>query len=197
MGRGSWGYGLVGALALAVFGCAKAPRDPEVVLAPPPRDVAPLRVAPPVAKAPDTPPVRPDIGETGGNVGDRAPLLGHALETARDHAAIVYVWASWCMPCKRSLPELQKLYAKYKSKGLVVVGISVDDERKDALEFAKSLSLGFPLEWDEKHALADKWHVKTMPSAYVLDATGIVRFVQNGYHEGEVADLEAEVRKVL
>lgn len=197
MGPGPRGYGFVGVLALAVFGCAKVPRDPEVVLAPPPRNVAPLGVAPPGPRAPATPPVRPDIGETGGKVGSRAPLFGHALETARDHVAIVYVWASWCMPCKRSLPELQKLYVKYKGRGLVVVGISMDDERKDALEFATSLSLGFPLEWDEKHALADEWQVKTMPSAYVLDATGIVRFVQNGYHEGEVADLEAEVRKYL
>lgn len=195
MMRGAKVCGLVAALVLV--GCAKTPRDPVVELPPPPRVAEPLRVAP-APKAPEASP-RPkaESGETGGNVGDRAPLIGPVLETARDHVAIVYVWASWCMPCKRSLPELQRLYVKYKGRGLVVVGISVDDERKDALEFAKSLSLGFALEWDEKHALADEWHVKTMPSAYVLDAAGIVRFVQNGYHEGEVADLEAELRKYL
>lgn len=195
MMRGAKVFGLVGTLALV--GCAKAPRDPEVVLPPPPREAAPLHVAP----APKRPEVaaRAEVesAKTGGNVGDRAPLTGPVLEKARDHVAVIYVWASWCMPCQRSLPQLQKLHVKYKGRGVVVIGLSVDDDRKDAVDFATSLSLGFPLEWDEKHALATEWQVKTMPSAYVVDATGIVRFVQNGHEEGSVGLLEAEVTKLL
>lgn len=195
MRRGGRVFG--GALALVLLGCGKSPRDPEVVLPPPPRVVEPLRVAP-APKASEGPP-RPkaESGETGGNVGDRAPLDGRVFEKARDHVAIVYMWASWCMPCKRSLPRLQKLHATHGRKGLVVIGVSVDDERKDALDFATNLQLTFLLEWDENHTIAGKWKVKTMPSAYVVDATGIVRFVQNGYDEGSVDVLEAEALELM
>jgi peroxiredoxin len=78
-----------------------------------------------------------------------------------------------------------------------VIGVSVDDERKDALDFATNLQLTFLLEWDENHTIARKWKVKTMPSAYVVDATGIVRFVQNGYEEGSVDVLEAEALELM
>lgn len=195
MVRGAKVLGLV--TALAMVGCAKASRDPEVVLPPPPREAAPLHVAPSSKRPEVAAGAEVESAETGGNVGDRAPLIGPVLTKARDHVSVIYVWASWCMPCQRSLPQLQKLYAKYKGKGVVVIGLSVDDERKDAVDFATSLSLAFPLEWDENHALATKWQVKTMPSAYVVDAAGIVRFVQNGYDEAGVGLLEAEVAKLL
>src|SRR5271154_6312562 len=58
---------------------------------------------------------------------------------------IVDFWATWCEPCKKSFPHLQDLNTKYKSSGLVVVGVSEDDDKSGIADFGKSFGADFPL----------------------------------------------------
>lgn len=110
---------------------------------------------------------------------------------------IVDFWASWCAPCKQELPALEALYKKYKAKGLVVLGVSVDNELANATALAKSLKLTFPSTHDAQHALANKFSPPRMPSSYVVDQKGIVRHVHAGFRAGDEADIEREVRALL
>jgi thiol-disulfide isomerase/thioredoxin len=91
---------------------------------------------------------------------------------------LVDFWASWCGPCRQSLPELIKLYEKYQSKGLKIVGISLDDE-KDAWQKATK-GEGIPWQqfsnlkgWDEPAAAA--YGVNSIPHLVVIDAAGTIR----------------------
>jgi cytochrome c biogenesis protein CcmG/thiol:disulfide interchange protein DsbE len=110
---------------------------------------------------------------------------------------IVDFWATWCEPCKKSFPKLQALNVKYKASGLVVVGFSEDDDKGGIPEFASSLGADFPLVWDADKTVAGKWQPGSMPSTFIVDRKGLVRFIHRGYHDGEEADIDREVKSLL
>jgi thiol-disulfide isomerase/thioredoxin len=90
--------------------------------------------------------------------------------------AIVQFWATWCEPCKKSLTQLEQL-SKESAGKVEVIGISVDDTPRGVADFAKAQGVSFPIAWDENHTLMWRWSVEKMPSTYVLDGKGTVRFV--------------------
>jgi thiol-disulfide isomerase/thioredoxin len=112
---------------------------------------------------------------------------------------LVDIWATWCEPCKKSFPKLQELYVKYKGNDFDMVAISADDEDSKAKipDFAKSYGAKFPVCWDNTKDVIKKYDPKTMPSSYILDKTGKVRFTHTGYHEGEEAEIEKEIKSLL
>jgi cytochrome c biogenesis protein CcmG/thiol:disulfide interchange protein DsbE len=111
---------------------------------------------------------------------------------------VVYVdfWATWCEPCKKSFPKIQELYTKYKGQ-VEVVGISEDDESSGIKEFGEQFGAKFPLGWDKGKEIAGKWQPKNMPASFVVDKQGVVRFVHLGYHDGDEAEIEKEIKSLL
>lgn len=110
-----------------------------------------------------------------------------SLASLQGKIAIIDFWATWCGPCKKSFPALEDLSKKYSDK-VVIVGISCDDSKDGVLDWAKAQGATFPIGWDDGHTIAKRWKVDKMPTTYVLDGTGTVRFVHDGYHDDE-ADL--------
>ena len=110
---------------------------------------------------------------------------------------VVDFWATWCGPCKKSFPKLQELNVKYKASGLEIVGISEDDEKGGIADFGSTLGAKFFIGWDQDKSIAGKWHVEAMPTSFVIDKKGIVRFVHAGYHDGDEAEIEKEVKGLL
>jgi cytochrome c biogenesis protein CcmG, thiol:disulfide interchange protein DsbE len=112
------------------------------------------------------------------------------LESLSGKIAVVDFWATWCGPCKQSFPKLEEL-AKQNSGKVQVIGISVDDKSDGVADFAKANGATFPIGWDDGHTIAGRWKVDTMPTTYILDTTGKVRFIHAGYKDGE-ADVIAK-----
>jgi cytochrome c biogenesis protein CcmG, thiol:disulfide interchange protein DsbE len=133
----------------------------------------------------------PEIGLTDmrGTRVDAASLKGKVV--------IVDFWASWCAPCKEEMPVLERLYKKYKSRGLVVVGVSVDQELANVKSFLKQLPVSFNIVHDADHKVAGRFKPPRMPSSYVVDRNGIVRHVHAGFRDGDAAKIEAEVLALL
>jgi cytochrome c biogenesis protein CcmG/thiol:disulfide interchange protein DsbE len=109
---------------------------------------------------------------------------------------IVDFWATWCQPCKQSFPAYQKLVAKM-SGDLAVVGISQDDDATGIKAFLSETGATFPIAWDDGKAVAKAYDPPSMPTAYVIDRSGIVRFVHVGYRAGDEATLEDEARSLM
>jgi thiol-disulfide isomerase/thioredoxin len=133
----------------------------------------------------------PEIGLTDvrGVRVDAASLKGKVV--------IVDFWASWCGPCKEEMPVLERLYKKYKSRGLVVVGVSVDQELGNMKSFLKQVPVSFSIVHDAEHKVAGRFKPPRMPSSYVVDRNGIVRYVHAGFRDEDAAKLEAEVSALL
>jgi peroxiredoxin len=119
-----------------------------------------------------------------------------SLEAYAGKVVIVDFWATWCEPCKQSFPAYQKLVSQMGGD-LVVLGISQDDDAKGIPAFLSETGAKFPVVWDDGKAVAKSYDPPTMPTAYVIDKSGIVRFVHVGYRAGDEATLEDEVRSLM
>jgi len=112
---------------------------------------------------------------------------------------VVYVdfWASWCGPCRKSFPWLNRMYAKYANKGFTVIAINVDSERKLADGFLKENKADFTIGYDPDGKLATAFGVSGMPSSYIIDRNGVIRFSHVGFREKDAADVEEHIKTLI
>jgi thiol-disulfide isomerase/thioredoxin len=104
---------------------------------------------------------------------------------------LVDIWASWCAPCKEEMPLLDEMAGRLKDKGVQVIAVSIDEDRESAQEFLSSRpSWSLTVAHDPKGKLPEALHPGKMPSSYVLDADGIIRYVNEGFERGDLKTLE-------
>lgn len=119
------------------------------------------------------------------------------IDALRGQVVYVDFWASWCGPCRISMPALDRLYRRHAARGFVVVGVNKDVDESEARRFLERMRVGFPLVRDESDAIARAFAVKAMPSGYLVDRRGIVRSVHRGFSSGTAATLEREIETLL
>lgn len=122
--------------------------------------------------------------------------------TLKDYAGKVVLldfWATWCKPCEKLMPDLHRLSAQYGEKGLVVIGLSID-EGKDAAQkvqkFIEKKNIGYPVLLDVFEEPAwSAFHVKAIPAMFLIDRKGAVvgRWLGGFEHQ----DVEAEILRLL
>ena len=118
------------------------------------------------------------------------------LSDLRGRVVLVDVWASWCAPCREAIPAWTTLRARLDPTRFEVVGVSTDEEPQAATRFWTELAPTFPMVWDDGQLMAS-FPVETMPTAFLLDASGVVRYVHEGFVAGTEAIIEAEALKLL
>jgi cytochrome c biogenesis protein CcmG, thiol:disulfide interchange protein DsbE len=123
-----------------------------------------------------------------------ATAVGPATFTGK--VLIVDFWATWCAPCRQSFPEYQKLVEKFDGK-LAVIGVSVDDAADGIGKFKRETGVKFPLVWDQGQVVAGSYKPGTMPTSFVIDRSGIVHSIHEGFRQGDEANLEQEIRSLL
>ncbi|HUP35469.1 MAG TPA: TlpA disulfide reductase family protein [Candidatus Limnocylindria bacterium] len=110
------------------------------------------------------------VGRPGPAPDFTVPRLGAAsvgLKELRGRLVFLNFWATWCLPCKEEMPAMERLYQRYKSRGLVVVGISVDRNGPAV----------------EPMAVADRYRVRALPSTFLIDRNGNTVAVALGSRE--------------
>jgi cytochrome c biogenesis protein CcmG/thiol:disulfide interchange protein DsbE len=95
-----------------------------------------------------------------------------SMADLRGKAVVVNFWASWCVPCRDEAPVLQQTYERYRKQGLVVLGIDVNDFRKDARRFMRRHGLTYPVVYDGKGSTVGKWGVRGFPETFFVDRSG-------------------------
>lgn len=130
------------------------------------------------------------------------PRLGNgaappAIASLKGRVVYVDFWASWCVPCRLSMPALDSLYKKHSAAGLTVIGVNKDTSAEDAQKFLKRVPVGFPVARDEQDAVAKAFDVKAMPSGYLIDRKGVVRKVHRGFTVETAGVLEREIAELL
>jgi cytochrome c biogenesis protein CcmG/thiol:disulfide interchange protein DsbE len=122
-----------------------------------------------------------------------------SLKSLRGKVVLVDFWGTFCEPCKKSFPKLQDLNTKFSASGLKIVGVSEDeaDDKDKIPDFADTYGAKFTLGWDEDKTLAKAYKPPTMPSTFLIDRKGVVRFAHVGYHDGEEAEVEKEIKELL
>lgn len=125
-------------------------------------------------------------------------LEGTVPNTTQAKVVVVDFWASWCTPCRAAFPVLDQMQAEFGPKGVQVIAVSVDQNRAAMEAFLKRSRVGFPVVRDAGMKLVGHVDVPTMPTTFVLDAKGVVRFVHAGFRADETpAQLREEITTLL
>jgi cytochrome c biogenesis protein CcmG/thiol:disulfide interchange protein DsbE len=123
---------------------------------------------------------------------------GQVVELAKLKGKVVVVnfWATWCGPCKAEIPGFLEVYRSYKSKGLEIVGISLDESGWEVvLPFVRKLKITYPVVVGDSRVVYNYGGIEAIPTTFIVDRDG---YVVRG-HQGLLnkAQLEQMLQEVL
>jgi len=108
---------------------------------------------------------------------------------------VVDLWASWCGPCRVTIPELNAIHERYREHGLVVLGISVDEDPAAVLEFERQVPIRYPTGLFNRRLAESLGEPSAIPTTLLIDRRGALRRTFVGFVD--VATLEKEIRGLL
>jgi len=121
---------------------------------------------------------------------------GRKVSLSKLYGKVVLIdfWASWCGPCRRSIPHLLDINKKYKNKKFFMIGINLDQKKSDAMKMIRDKKMNFTILFGYQHnqQISAKYMVRGIPSTILIDKKGIIRY--NGHPSGLKAE---EVAKYL
>lgn len=124
--------------------------------------------------------------------GDNIKLSEH-----RGEVVMLNFWATWCDKCKQGFPVLNNLYLKYRDKGFTLLSINNEEDLKKVRKWLRGKNVAHPILLDPSHAVSDKYEVSDMPSTYILDRDGHLRYVTNGFEPGFEDEVLKQVRELM
>ena len=118
------------------------------------------------------------------------------LSDYKGKVVVIDFWATWCPPCRKEIPGLITLYDAYKSRGLVVLGVSMDDSMSDIRKFAKKAAMNYPILIGNGHDdLEPAFGPLPLPNAFVISREGKICFKHEGLTEKD--QLEREIARLF
>jgi thiol-disulfide isomerase/thioredoxin len=112
---------------------------------------------------------------------------------------VVYLdfWASWCKPCRKSFPWMNQMHQKYAAQGLQIIAINLDTEKALAKVFLENVPADIPIIYDPEGNIASDYQLVGMPSSYVIDKKGNIRFSHKGFFTSSKPLYEQELVSLL
>ena len=120
-----------------------------------------------------------------------------SLSSLRGKVVIVDFWAQWCEPCTKELPQLDKLQKEFAGKNVVILAVNLDKTKDNAQKLAQQLGLSLPVLLDPAGSVAATYDLPKMPTSFLVDKKGIVRFVHEGFEgSGDVDRFRSELNQL-
>lgn len=118
------------------------------------------------------------------------------LSEYRGQPVLLSFWSSRCGLCAAQLAALDRFYATYRSSGLVVLGVSVEDDPQRALDYAHAHKTSFPLLLDRAKSVSRAFAIERLPTTVLIDRSGIVRYLHGDDRAGDPSYV-AQIRALL
>lgn len=119
------------------------------------------------------------------------------LAEQRGDVIMLNFWASWCGPCRKEMPLLDELHARYEAAGFQVWGVNVDAERADAEQMLAKIPVDFPVLFDSSGDVSKQFGVDAMPSSVFVGRDGKVRHIHRGYRDGDEAAYKKIIKELI
>jgi cytochrome c-type biogenesis protein len=122
-----------------------------------------------------------------------------SLAKQRGRVVLLNIWATWCHPCRTEIPELRAIRARYRDRGLELIGVSVDaDGTNDAIRtFMKDFQMTFPIWRDPDERISTQFLAVGVPATFLIDKEGILRWRTTGPIAPHDTSLTAAIERTL
>jgi peroxiredoxin len=109
-----------------------------------------------------------------------------ALSELRGKVVVLNFWATWCVPCRAEMPALENVFQEHGPRGLVVVGVGVQESAEKVLAFLPEVGVSFPILLDSDTRLATRYRATGLPATFIVDRRGVVRDIRLGPYTEEM-----------
>lgn len=123
--------------------------------------------------------------------------LSQLLNQYKGQVVLLDFWASWCSPCRRSFPWFIAMQSKYQQQGLKVIAVNIDVERSDADVFLTEFAVNFNIIYDPDAVIGRQYQLKGMPSSFLIDKEGIVRYQHTGFLADNLDLYESHIKELI
>jgi thiol-disulfide isomerase/thioredoxin len=129
---------------------------------------------------------------------DQFKLEGKVPANLKGKVILIDFWASWCGPCKASFPILNALQEHYKTRGFEIIAVNQDQTSALMKSFLEEHPASFIALRDAGNLLVAAADVQSMPSSFLVDRSGRIRFLHTGFHgEKTAAKYKEEIELLL
>lgn len=119
------------------------------------------------------------------------------LSEFRGQVVLVNFWARWAGPSRQEMPALERINNTYQRAGLVILGVSIDEDLRRAREFADSMRVSYPMLFDTSDATGTHYAIEKLPVTFLIDRGGVVRFFNVGFKRGDEKLYLEQIRELL
>ena len=119
------------------------------------------------------------------------------LSEFRGQVVLVNFWARWAGDSRQEMPALDRINTTYHRAGLIVLGVSVDEDSRRAREFADAMKLGYPILFDTSSSIGRDYLLQKMPMTILVDRSGVVRYANVGFKRGDDGAYLDQIRELL
>jgi len=120
-----------------------------------------------------------------------------SLASWRGNVVFLNFWATWCVPCRDELPQLQRLHRLYRDRGLAVVGVNFKESSDAVGKFMTSIGADFETVLDADGAVSAKYRVRGLPVTFLIDRQGRILWKSIGPREWDGPHGRAHLEEVL
>jgi len=131
-----------------------------------------------------------------------APFMdqdGQVVKLSSYRGNVVYLdfWASWCIPCKESMPLFNELREHLKDSGFEVIAVNLDEVPEKGREFLKEYPVNYPVVTAVNDNISDLYQLYGLPTSYVIDRDGILKYAHQGFRDGDMKKIKEQIWKIL
>src|SRR5271168_408142 len=119
------------------------------------------------------------------------------LSEYRGQVVLVNFWARWAGDSRQEMPALDRINTTYQRAGLVVLGVSVDEDLSRAREFAGAMKVSYPILFDTGADIGRDYLLQKMPMTILVDRAGVVRYSNVGFKRGDERAYLDQIRELL
>jgi thiol-disulfide isomerase/thioredoxin len=121
----------------------------------------------------------------------------HALADYRGKVVVVNFWASWCPPCIKEMPGMQRLQAQLAEQPFVILPVNVGEQKFRVWKFIKLINFDLPVLLDTDSKTFAVWDASVLPTSFVLDAKGYIRYRVTGDLEWDSEEVVSLIKELL
>ena len=119
------------------------------------------------------------------------------LASLKGQVVLLNFWASWCDGCRAEIPVLNQLQQQFKDRKLLIVGVNVGEGKPRIAQFMERIPIHYTVLRDVDSVVLKAWHIRVMPTTFLLDRNGMLRYQLAGEADWEDPKIQAPLLELL